>query len=538
MLSDLTYCDFLVFAPLDLEIDALENALKHLGWQVNGEKNPLFPRILYAHLNDSDSAYSIRTCVLVQLNFQGVLNASVDAARALEYFEPGYVVSFGIAGSLNSQDAPIGSVVWATSLVYYEPSKDIQKRTQSRFTPVPLGKTLLNYYRQAPLIKFRRLDGPIASGEKLFADVESKDRLRILAVNDKTLCVEMESAGVAAATASIRPSSEVLIIKGISDYSDKAKNTASKNIQAKNRLAAATNAAMCLSHLASKAPLRRAFRSLPSFEELREASATESEAELLVSTLATAGIRCKVQEVYSCLIGRRSPVPLYYHWKQLGPHLNWIDFKILLAIRSLPRSVITPVPIVTLNDGDVRIAEPWFDTVQRLLGVTPTTDRDLRRQQEELTSHAQRIGFSSRIEDDIRADLMKEQKAGTTPILLNIMRFMLGQLCHRRFFVFAWRNTKNRWQHLSRALGISFAIFDWDAITLDGADGKRSLPGSNILIDPPHFEFVRRWADGCGTPSSLLEFVRHFDADFKDSDDPRHEIDVLLESWSRLFAKH
>lgn len=536
MQADRTYCDFLVFAPLDIEIASLEVALREDGWKIEEDRHTLFPKILNATLDDSNLAHSIRSCVIVQLNFQGVLNASVDAARSLEFYEPGYVVSFGIAGSLNSKDAPIGSVAWATSLIYYEPSKDIRGKTQSRSTPLPVGKDLLNHFRRQTFQDIHRIDGPVASGEKLFADVASEDRSRILTVNDKTLCVEMEAAGIAAAIAGLSRSSEVLIIKGISDNSDKAKNTASAKTQNINRTTAAKNAATCLSHLLCHAPLRRSFRSMPSFEDLQAATEADEEAETLASSLARFGIRCSTREVFTCLVNRRRPVPLYYHWNQLGPELQWVDFKILLAIRSLSRSVVVPVPIVTRNYSNSKVDDPWFRTVRRLLGVAPTTDLDLRRQQEELASHAQHLGFS-RIEEEIRASFEDGQSAGHAPILINIMRFIIGQLCHKRFFVFTLRHRKRRWQFLSRILGFSFAIFEWDRFTLGGADGKRLPPGNAILIDPPSFVQLRAGIASCNQPAIVREFANQFDAGLDASSDPYPAIESLIESWSRLFTE-
>src|SRR3989304_9268694 len=99
MRADQTYCDFLVLAPLEEEIHALKDELKKAGWDISSVEGFKFRQVIEATLSDSEAAYSRRHAVIIQLNYQGVLNASVDTAKALELYEPGYVVSFGIAGS-------------------------------------------------------------------------------------------------------------------------------------------------------------------------------------------------------------------------------------------------------------------------------------------------------------------------------------------------------------------------------------------------------------------------------------------------------
>jgi nucleoside phosphorylase len=109
---------------------AIQEVLRSSGWSLAAVTIDDFPTVIHANLTDPDVAHSVRQAVVVQLNHQGVLNAGVDTARLLELYEPGYVISFGIAGSLDKVDAPIGSVLYATALIYYEPSKDISGNSE------------------------------------------------------------------------------------------------------------------------------------------------------------------------------------------------------------------------------------------------------------------------------------------------------------------------------------------------------------------------------------------------------------------------
>ena len=137
MLSDRSYCDFLILAPLPEEVDALLEAMDTHGWEQRPgrESNPSlaaeFRLVREYIIKDAGVGFFRRKAVVICLNRQGVLNASVDTARALELYEPGFVISFGIAGSLDD-DAPIGSVIFCTQLIYYEPAKDKSEGSESR----------------------------------------------------------------------------------------------------------------------------------------------------------------------------------------------------------------------------------------------------------------------------------------------------------------------------------------------------------------------------------------------------------------------
>lgn len=562
MRADLTYCDFLIFAPLQLEVDALKAALREAGWMEVAVVNNEFPSVVEATLVDASVGHFRRHVVIVQLNYQGVLNASVDTARALEFYEPGYVVSFGIAGTFNEKDAPIGSVIFATSLFYYEPSKDESKRqgkkmgrpsrgsrarlggrrngnTQSRMDPVIVGSELLNPFRNVTHENVTLVDGPWASGEKLFADIGSRDRDRILSANDKILGVEMEAAGVGKAVDRLCPSAEFVVIKGISDLADENKNRISQGKQRANRTTAASNAAFCLAHLMRKAPLRRAVRGIRRPSEAGLVQAAIQEAKQVSNILEPFGIRANFNELYACLYGRRGPIPAYYHWRQYSEALHWIDFKILTALRELPRDIVTPIPLVTIAAEELQANQSWYRSALKLLGGAPTTDRQIEAQREEMSAYINRIGFTSTAEQEIRRELESLQHTGRPEITLNLMRYMLGQFDHRRMFVFTWKSYRAKWENLSRAFGTWFSIFEWETLHLGGKGGKQEPPGKNLLIEPKSYASIREWLKN-SPEVSVQEFVDHFKCHDhlcigKQLGDSTARLNLLLQCWDEVF---
>jgi nucleoside phosphorylase len=563
MRADLTYCDFLILAPLQLEIESLERALLEAGWTISNVATSEFPRIIEAKISDSTEAYSEhRHVAIVQLTYQGVLHASVDTARALELYEPGYVVSFGIAGTFNSSDAPIGAAVFATELFYYEPSKEKSNNTQSRMDPVNVGDTLFNRYRNVDVPNIIKAFGPIASGEKLFADIASEDREpipsgtenfgevgvrrattreRIIATNDKILAVEMEAAGVGRAVKRLLPSAEFLAIKGISDLADENKNRIGQEEQTRNRRTAASNAARCLIELMRNSPLRRFLRGMPTAYEATLEDKAMQEAKRICDILDPFGITTNYVHLFACLLGRRGPIPAYFHWDQSTAALHWIDFKILTALRALPKEIVSPTPLVTIGE-DVRLDQSWYSSVNQLVGVPPRTERQVRAQLEKFP-FSNRFGFTHQAEEQIRSELERLRFADRPEITLNLMRYMLGQFCHRRMFVFTWKMYRAKWEQLTESVGTWFSIFEWDTLTLGGELGKQEPPGQDLLIEPRSYASLNKWLSTSPPVAVVQEFVNHFEchrdlfcpAPSSSQLDPTVGLRALTACWDKVF---
>jgi len=535
MFPDSSYCDFLILAPLKLEVDALRLAFRDAGWAEENVESGDFADVVELSIFDKFAAHSKRNVVFIRLRSQGVLNACADTARALQLYEPGYVASFGIAGSLNATDAPIGSVIFGTGIIYYEPSKDHEDGTDSRLSSMTVGDELLSYFESISMPGVKKLSGIVASGEKLFASEDSPDRNRILTMNAKTLVVEMEAAGVAKAAERLVYKPEVLLIKGVSDLADSNKNSIPQGTQRKNREKAARSAARALRRLVETSPLRRNHRGQRRPSESRHPQVAEQEARSIATSLKPHGLTSSANELFQCLLGRRAPIPTYYHWRQFGPNIHWVDLKILYGLASLPKSIATPVPLVTLREG-ADINDPWHQTVMNVVGATPITDAQIRAQQDELSLYSQNQGLTVSAQEEIAQDL-RDVEPGGPGFLLNALRYMSGQTCHRRLFVFSWVQNRQRWLHLSRVAGTVFATLEWDTLLLDGQPAKSNAPGKNLYIEPTSFTTLRDWLASDPDLDIVGDFVDHFSFLLSDMETthPKERLEALIDIWKKTL---
>lgn len=537
MSNDKTYCDFLILAPLDVEIDAILTTFEEHGWVRNAPDQKVFPAVYEFRLKVGENhTWLARTTTLIQLNNQGVLNASVDSALAFAQYEAGYTLSYGIAGSI-SDDAKIGGVVLSSDVFYYEPSKDKNQQTQSRIKPVTVGSSLTNPFRQITSTSFDTHVGPIASGEKLFADIKSTDRRNILSVNDKILVVEMEAAGVGKAASELSHATEFTAIKGVSDSADSKKNRISNEEQSRNRSMAARHAAVCVEALARTAPLRRFYRSMPRPSEAIYAEKAKYEMDEITSSIEPFGIKTDPAQLYQALYGRRGKIPCYYRWNQNGPSLHWVDFKILSAMARMPADIVELVPIATLKHEELIEAEPWQVLVESIAGCRPTTNLEIDRAQHELVSYMHNLGFSSIAEAAVR-ESMKEIDVQYPEAILSSMRFMIGQFRHKRLLVFTWRPGRNTWMKLSHTIGYTVALFHWSEIRLSERMAKQEDPGKSLFIELEGNAPIKSWLNTKPSNNQVEEFLSHIDPLDKFllkeiTKDPTERLNAFLTALSR-----
>jgi hypothetical protein len=206
----------------------------------------------------------------------------------------------------------------------------------------------------------------------------------------------------------------------------------------------------------------------------------------------------------------------------------------------MPEDIIVPVPLVTLDEG-ARTDQPWHKTVYQILGVYPTTDTQIKNQLEEISKYIHHVGLTINAEQHIREEL--EKLTERPEILLNMMRYMLGQFCHRRLFVFVWKSSRAKWELLSRAFGIWFAMFEWETIELEGKPGKQEAPGENLLIEPASYASLKHWLSTSPSSEVVNEFLDHFkchlDSYYLTSSnspyDANEPLNALMDYWNRVF---
>lgn len=182
--------------------------------------------------------------VLLQALSRGTLSAAQAFTNLSRKYDPRVVVLTGIGGGIHA-DVALGDVVIGQEVIYYDRRKETVDGLRRRASSQPVSRSVraaLNRFftdngepaqlgnadPDGATRTFNVMRGPIGSGEAVVADENSEIRKYLQMVNDQTLAVETEGAGLSTASyeetsgqAGHRP---WLIIRGISDHADSAKN--------------------------------------------------------------------------------------------------------------------------------------------------------------------------------------------------------------------------------------------------------------------------------------------------------------------------
>ncbi|WP_409238163.1 hypothetical protein [Streptomyces sp. PA5.6] len=163
-------------------------------------------------------------------------------------YAPRLIVLVGIAGSIHP-DALLGDVVVAQEVIHYEPRKvtpgGVLRRGRGHTVTAGVQHALNSFFTAHgepwPLPHspgHRALRGPIGSGEAVLADVRADERRYLREYNEKILAVETEGAGLATAVHASLGGADAaqawLVVRGISDAADSAKDDSHHEIAARN----------------------------------------------------------------------------------------------------------------------------------------------------------------------------------------------------------------------------------------------------------------------------------------------------------------
>jgi len=230
--------DVAVISALPEEIDALSNLIER--------KIPLseMPGGYYAELQQKNRD----TCrmVLVSCGRMGNCHSAVVTAEVLRRWNPPCVLLVGICGgNRHKEHLMLGDIVVSSSIHAYEYQKlegPIKKRVEREPRMYPCSDRLLRgagdlavrMNREAAGSNFsdeeRQEKGKpmvfvdvVASGNKLIADDEFM--IDLLAHNRKIIAVEMEGEGVMVAVQNHHSNTQVLLVKGVSDFADQVTKT-------------------------------------------------------------------------------------------------------------------------------------------------------------------------------------------------------------------------------------------------------------------------------------------------------------------------
>lgn len=229
--------DFLLFAPLAEEREAVLRLLpNHRALPPDPAGVLLYHRAeLPVSLSDGvRGAYSL---VLTSPIGMGRVKAAAAVGEALHRFTPRYVLVVGIAGGVAGR-AALGDVLVSEQIVDYELQKQRPEGPEVRYEvyradaallAAALGRVSPNWSAGLPIARPQpgapelRI-GPVASGDKVVA---ARDiLLRYQSAWPKLLGVEMEAGGVAHTVLLRSRPPGLLMIRGVSDHADEAKDHA------------------------------------------------------------------------------------------------------------------------------------------------------------------------------------------------------------------------------------------------------------------------------------------------------------------------
>jgi nucleoside phosphorylase len=481
------------------------------------------------------------TVLVVRLPDPGAGNVTsgIVASLLIARYDPWLLISFGIAGTLDSKEVKTLDVLYSKSVFYIDLRKEtssgsVMKRPVQRDTPMPLLILLRNL---PPAEGYTLHEADIVASEAVVKSEEAERRKAAQQAVADAKSVEMESFGVFQACFVdegffTKTSRLCLAIKGISDAADPDKSSEFQEI-------AASNAAKFLS-VVLRAPglgmLRResgvnrrprplqpfvrrppseVFSRVEKFRKITESIALQDWDE---STLHAVLLRCKYPRVF-------------YHWRLTGNGLHWVEFKFVCILQRLAK-VGFPVECLI---GDRILSMPHLRlTEQEIPGAREANRRILNAllperdgsslsfyseisDNEEFLTYAQAAGYWR----EIRNSLTLSNRGGIpsipsgTQVKLEFnewLQYVAWQVRHEGVCVCFFFQNYNVYSLLLRFSGLIPALIPTGDIKLGGKWGKFELPGSDLFILPPDHPTIVRWLTATSEAVVLGEFWGHLTA--------------------------
>jgi nucleoside phosphorylase len=228
--------DFAIVTALKVERDAILSRLDDYE-TVQEDWEPLTYYCGHIQILDSTESYTVAVIVLLDM---GNNEAATATTRLIQRWQPSNLLMVGIAGGVQGV-VDLGDVVITKFVFYYEMAKLLLEGEQLRPQQFPVDRLL---YSRAYVYETLEWKGqirvtrpgqvsvekvmpdvhfePIASGDKVIADLDSLPKL--LKACPKVAAVAMEGAGVALAARSHTTPPRFLEIRGICDFANPDKN--------------------------------------------------------------------------------------------------------------------------------------------------------------------------------------------------------------------------------------------------------------------------------------------------------------------------
>ncbi len=182
--------------------------------------------------DDSTGVYRL---VVMPLSGMGRVKAAAATSDAIRRWQPRYIILVGIAGGVAAKGVKLGDILVSDQIVDYELQKLLSEKSEIRWEvhrADPRLMAAVRNLREDDWHRFietqrpgkgtpNRYIGPIASGDKVIAFDEILEKYRN--VWPALLGVEMEAAGVAAASFQAANPPGFFMIRGVSDLANKQK---------------------------------------------------------------------------------------------------------------------------------------------------------------------------------------------------------------------------------------------------------------------------------------------------------------------------
>lgn len=233
--------DFVVVFALEKEFRAF---LEQLGQYSVEETDIVFAR---AEIR-SKTENNVHRLIVLKLPGMGNYEAATGITRAIDVWNPRFILVGGIAGGVKRPGFELGDLILADLIVGYEPGKQLDAFFESRAKDFHPDRELLELARALPSkdwmfsVRVPRPDGTsgrviprvhegiILSGEKViasavrFAEISRDVDKAISNVFSKSFAVEMEGYGAALAAFRSPTAPAFFIAKAICDWANSAKD--------------------------------------------------------------------------------------------------------------------------------------------------------------------------------------------------------------------------------------------------------------------------------------------------------------------------
>jgi nucleoside phosphorylase len=529
--TEISRVDIVVICALSVEFQALSEKLTHSP-EPETDTGLGLDHFLAVGRNDL-------TVLVAQLPDPGAGNVTsgVVASLLIDRYDPWLMVSFGIAGTIDSAVKQL-DVVYSKSIFYIDLRKEIDdgasvlKQPVQRSSPLPLRKLAGSLHSE----KYKIHGVEIVTSEAVIKSERSERRQLAQSAVADAKAVEMETFGIFQAALVDKESFSqtnrlYLAIKGISDAADLRK---SDDLHERVSLNAAEFLANLLETpeleaLREKSGIDRRPRPLQPFIRRPPREVLErvnSFSGIVQSIVHSSWDRSSLQAVH---MRWRYP-RIFYHWRLTGMGLHWVELKFLRVLRRLAEigypvqcliaDNIRPMSYARLAGDQVPAArDVTRRIVDAMLASCPesaaTFYSEVSQIEELLSEYARRAGYWHEVRDMLtRGDLGTLPNVPDSDTRVNLefnewLQYIAWRSRHEGVCIIFHYHDRKIYTLLSWFSGLFPALVPTCDMKLAGRWGKFESPGCELFILPPNSPDIVQWLKTTADPEALKEFWHH-----------------------------